>query len=276
MQGKPAKPCKLELPMRSPESFVRPWFSSSGGGVASRRGGRARASRWLHPSAQPPWRRSEEARGEATQPLETTSKPPQGLHTPELQPELQPEVSCMTEGSTGSEGRDRTGESCGDKTFEKSHGDQVHDEAPEHVGERPRDSAGTKSCAKTATDEGAGSGTVGSNARLVLDLGRDNGHSATAEPVLCIRSRSSRPTRRLAVSGGKSELRARLNALESIVEAQYNQLQSKGYIRDSGTPGDTACNTDGSPLHSLRALERTIEEQHDELVSQGALLPEMR
>tara|TARA_B100001094_G_C17540643_1_gene488981 strand:- start:232 stop:414 length:183 start_codon:yes stop_codon:yes gene_type:complete len=60
------------------------------------------------------------------------------------------------------------------------------------------------------------------------------------------------------------------------LEAQYNQLHSNGYIRDSGTPGTTACGTEVNPLHSLRELERTIEEQHDELVSQGALLPEMR
>ena len=228
--GKPSKPCKNELPKRSPESFVRPWFSSSERCVASQRGGGAKASRELPASVQPPSRRSKEARDEVTQRIETTSQPPQGLHTPE--------VSGMLEGSSGSGRRDRAGGSGGDEAFETSHSDKVDGEAPEHV-EQPRDSART-------------------------------------EPVPCIRSRASCPARRLAVSGGKSELRASLNALENILEAQYNQLHSNGYIRDSGTPGTTACGTEVNPLHSLRELERTIEEQHDELVSQGALLPEMR
>lgn len=228
--GKSSKPYKIELPKRSPESFVRPWFSSSEGCVASRRGGGAKASRELPASVKPPSRRSEEARDEATQRVETTPQPPQGLHIPE--------VSGILEGSTGSGRRDIAGDSCGDEAFETSHSNKVNGEAPEHV-EQPRDSART-------------------------------------EPVPCIRSRASYPARRLAVSGGKSELRASLDALENILEAQYNQLQSNGYIRDSGTPGTTACGTEVSPLHSLRELERTIEEQHDELVSQGALLPEMR
>jgi hypothetical protein len=73
---------------------------------------------------------------------------------------------------------------------------------------------------------------------------------------------------KLRQSEAAGELKARLDDLERLVEAQFCHLQSAGYIgAESGTQGSDG----GRGPPSLRELERAIEEQHDDLVAQGVL-----
>jgi len=73
---------------------------------------------------------------------------------------------------------------------------------------------------------------------------------------------------KLRQSKAAGGLKARLDDLERLVEAQFCQLQSAGYIRAESV-GLRPDEDRGPP--SLRELERAIEEQHDDLVAHGVL-----
>ena len=77
--------------------------------------------------------------------------------------------------------------------------------------------------------------------------------------------KSAKLRRRESVGG----LKVRLDELENLVEAQFCQLQSAGYIRVEN--GGRKPDEDRGGPPSLRELERAIEQQHDDLVAQGVL-----
>ena len=83
-------------------------------------------------------------------------------------------------------------------------------------------------------------------------------------------------------SPAKSALQAQLDQLEKVIDEQYYQLLSKGYLDEHSDAVATDLPVQQlvegfahpSERMSLEELERAIEEQHAKLVQQGVIAPD--
>ena len=233
--GEPTGAPGPERLKKSPESFELPWFSSGRAKPATR--GRAAGSTLAEAPQQK--ERSETAGG----PSDTAGVPSGGA------------------GQTTTAGRDRKGR--------LAEGDGSQSALPEPplggtsgVSKRPPchcSNVGSAELAVAREGPRTAAPKPGNLSSGLQPCPRRDGPAA--EKSVPVRSK----LRQSEAAGG---LKARLDDLERLVEAQFCQLQSAGYIgAESGTQGSDG----GRGPPSLRELERAIEEQHDDLVAQGVL-----